>query len=200
MGLVKPQDQKPSLRDKVGLGLFMGLRPMREHTITYRDACSLSSLREMGFLDISRARVSLINRTLWRNPNLKSFLAHISQESVLECERVFLKKNNPFFIRFECQILGFLAPLFGFSLASTRGGNRAGRANSEPGQNRAGPKLARFFRATILTAQPALKIGPVGPNCIFKAKKKSGGPGRAIPGWAILGRAKFGPVFFGPKI
>ena len=81
-----------------------------------------------------------------------------------------------------------------------RGGNRAGRANSGPGQNRAEPKLARFFRAKILTAQPAIKTRPVGPNSLFKAKKNSGGPGRAIPGWAILGRAKFGPIFFGPII
>ena len=81
-----------------------------------------------------------------------------------------------------------------------RGGNRAGRAglgraNTGPGQNRAGLKLARFFRAKILTAQPALKTGPVGPNSHFKAKKNSGWPGRAIPG-----RAKFGPIFSGPKI
>ena len=74
-----------------------------------------------------------------------------------------------------------------------RGGNRAGRAglgwaNSGPGQNRAGPKLAQFFRAKILIAQPALKTGPVGPNCLFKAKK-------IRTGWA-----KFGPVFFGPII
>ena len=69
---------------------------------------------------------------------------------------------------------------------STRGGNRAGRAglgraNSGPGQNRAGPKLARFFRVKILIAQPALKTGLVGPNSLFKAKKNSGGPGRAGP-------------------
>ena len=75
-----------------------------------------------------------------------------------------------------------------------------GRANSGPGQNRAGPKLARFFRAKILTAQPTLKTGLVGPNSLFKAKRNSGGPGRAIPGRAILGRAKFGPIFFGPII
>ena len=67
-----------------------------------------------------------------------------------------------------------------------RGGNRAGRAglgraNSGPGQNRAGPKLARFFRAKILTAQPALKTGPVGPNSLFKVKKNSGGPGPTGP-------------------
>ena len=79
-----------------------------------------------------------------------------------------------------------------------RGGNRAGwaglgRANSGPGQNRAGSKLARFFRAKILTAQPALKTGPVGPNSLFKAKK-------IRPGRAITGRAKFGLVFFGPII
>ena len=56
----------------------------------------------------------------------------------------------------------------------------------------AGPKFARFFRAKILTAQPALKTEPIGPNSLFKAKKNSGGrSGRAIPG-----RAKFGPVFF----
>ena len=88
---------------------------------------------------------------------------------------------------------------------SARGGNRAGRAglgraNSGPGQNRAGQKLARFFRAKILIAQPALKTGPVGPNSLFKAKKNSDGPGRAISGRAIPGQAKFGPIFFGPII
>ena len=90
--------------------------------------------------------------------------------------------------------------------STSRGGNRAGRAglgqaNSGPGQNRAGLKLARFFWGKILTAQPALKTGPVGPNSLFKAKIFGRvGPGRAIPGWAIQGRAKFGLVFFGPII
>ena len=79
-----------------------------------------------------------------------------------------------------------------------RGGNRAGRAglgraNTGPGQNRAGPKLARFFRAKILTAQPALKIGPVGPNRHFKAKKNPGGPGRAGP-------YRAGPYRAGPNL
>ena len=64
---------------------------------------------------------------------------------------------------------------------TSRGGNRAGRANSGPGQNRARPKLARFFLAKILTAQPALKTGPIGPNSLFKGKKNLGGPGRAGP-------------------
>ena len=59
MRLVESRDQKPLLRDKVGLGLFMGLRAMREHAIRHRDACSLSSLKERGTLDISRARVFL---------------------------------------------------------------------------------------------------------------------------------------------
>ena len=63
-----------------------------------------------------------------------------------------------------------------------------------PGQQWAGPKLARFFRAKILTAQLVLKIGPVGPNSLFKAKKKIQA-GRAIPG-----QAKFGPIFFGSII
>ena len=72
------------------------------------------------------------------------------------------------------------------NLVAARGSNRAGRAglgraNSGLGQNRAGPKLARFFRAKILTAQPTLKTGPVGLNSLFKAKKNSGGSGRAGP-------------------
>ena len=72
------------------------------------------------------------------------------------------------------------------SSSESRAGNRAGRAglgrsNSEPGKNRVGPKLAQFFQAKILTAQPALKTGPVGPNSLLKAKKNSGGPGRAMP-------------------
>ena len=41
-------------------------------------------------------------------------------------------------------------------------------------KNQAGPKLARIFHAKILTIQLALKIGLVGPNNIFKAKKKIG--------------------------
>ena len=51
---------------------------------------------------------------------------------------------------------------------------------------RAGPKLARFFRAKILTAQLALKTGSIGPNSLFKAKKDSDGPGRAGPNLARL--------------
>ena len=62
-----------------------------------------------------------------------------------------------------------------------RGNNRAGRAKT-------GVKLARFFRAKILTAQPVLKTGLSGPNTLFKAKKNR------------AGRTKFGPVFFGPII
>ena len=76
-----------------------------------------------------------------------------------------------------------------------------GRANSGLGQNWARQKLVRIFRAKILAAQPALKIGLAGPNSVLKAKKLGHvGPGWAIPGRAILGRAKFGPIFFGPTI
>ena len=85
-------------------------------------------------------------------------------------------------------------------LTAGRGGNRAGRAglgraNSGPGQNWAGPKLARFFRVTILTAHPALKTGPVGPKCLFKEKKiRAGrvGPGHTGPDqiWPGFFRAK----------
>ena len=59
MGLVESRDQKPSLRYKAGLGLSMGLRPMREHAKTHKDACSLSSLKKRGPLDILRERVFL---------------------------------------------------------------------------------------------------------------------------------------------
>ena len=59
VGLVESWGQKPSLRDKAGLGLLISLRPMREHTIAHKDVCSLSSLIERGTLDISRARVFL---------------------------------------------------------------------------------------------------------------------------------------------
>ena len=59
MRLVESRDQKPSLRDAVGLGLFMGLRAMREYAITHRDVCSLSFLKERCTLDISRAKVFL---------------------------------------------------------------------------------------------------------------------------------------------
>ena len=52
MRLVKSQVRRPSLRESAGLGLFMGLRPMREQAIMHRDACNLSSLKERGTLDI----------------------------------------------------------------------------------------------------------------------------------------------------
>ena len=51
-----------------------------------------------------------------------------------------------------------------------------------PGKQWTGPKLAQFFRAKILTVQLALKIGPVRPNCLFKAKKIP--TGRAGPNLA----------------
>ena len=67
-----------------------------------------------------------------------------------------------------------------------------GRANSGPGQNRAGPKLARFFQAKILIAQPAQKTRPVGLNSLFKAKKNSSGPGH-------IGLGQIWPGFFWAK-
>ena len=79
---------------------------------------------------------------------------------------------------------------------TSRGGNRTGRArlgraNNGPGQNRAGPKLARFFRAKLLTVQPALKTGLGGPNTLFKAKKNRAG--RAEP-------YRAGPYRAGPNL
>ena len=58
-GLVESRDLGPSLRGKVGLGLFMGLVVIKEHAIMHRDVCSLSSLKERGTLDISRVKVFL---------------------------------------------------------------------------------------------------------------------------------------------
>ena len=80
-----------------------------------------------------------------------------------------------------------------------RGGNRPGlaglgRANSGLGQNRAEPKLARFFRAKILTSQPALKTGSVGSNSLFKVIKNSGGPGHTGLGHTEQGQ--IWPGFF----
>ena len=53
MGLVESRFLRPSLREIVGLGLFFGLRPVKEHAIMHRDACSLSFLKVRGTLDIS---------------------------------------------------------------------------------------------------------------------------------------------------
>ena len=104
-----------------------------------------------------------------------------------------------------CETSYFLNSKF-FNLEDgIRGGNRAGRAglgraNSGPGQNRAGPKLARFFRANILTAQPALKTGPVGPNCLFKAKKiRAGRAGPGHTGLGYTGPGQIWPGFFRAK-
>ena len=52
MGLVESQVQRPPLKGSAGLGLFMGLGPMREHAITHRDAYSLSSLNERATINI----------------------------------------------------------------------------------------------------------------------------------------------------
>ena len=35
-------------RECMPMGLLIGLRPMREHAIMHKDACSLSSLKERG--------------------------------------------------------------------------------------------------------------------------------------------------------
>ena len=76
MGLVESQDQKHSLRDKGDLGLFMGLRNMRIHSIMYRDACSLSSLKNRGIFDISRARVLLYKEVYGETLTLSQFSPH----------------------------------------------------------------------------------------------------------------------------
>ena len=86
-----------------------------------------------------------------------------------------------------------------FHVGGVRAGNRAGRAglgraNSGPCQNRAGPKLARFFFAKILTAQSALKTGSIGPNSILKAKKNLSGLGHTGPGH--IGSGQIWPDFF----
>ena len=53
MGLVESQVLRSSLREIVGLGLFFGLRPLKECAIAHRDACSLSSIKVRGTLYIS---------------------------------------------------------------------------------------------------------------------------------------------------
>ena len=53
MGLVESRLRRPSLKEITGLGLFFGLRPMKEHAIMHRDLCSLSSLMVRGILEIS---------------------------------------------------------------------------------------------------------------------------------------------------
>ena len=58
-------------------------------------------------------------------------------------------------------------------------------------KNRAGLKLARFFRAKMLTAQPVLKTGPVGPNSLFKEKKIRAGRAGSYPA---------GPYRAGPNL
>ena len=58
---------------------------MREHVIMHRYACSLSSLKEKGTLDISRSRVLQQIEPYGETLTLEVILAYFSQESVLEC-------------------------------------------------------------------------------------------------------------------
>ena len=72
-----------------------------------------------------------------------------------------------------------------------------GRAG--PGQQWARPKpgrakIGQVFRAKILTAQPALKTGLVGPNSLFKAKKIRARPGHT--GLGHTGPGQIWPGFF----
>ena len=69
-----------------------------------------------------------------------------------------------------------------------------GRAGQ--GQQWAGPKPGR---AKILTAQPALKTGPVGPNSHFKAKKKFRRAGSGHTGLGHTGPSQIWPGFFRAK-
>ena len=93
---MESQDQKPLLRDKVGLILFMDLRLIREHTIMHRDACSLSSLKEMGPW-IFQGQGFSYKMTFMENPKAKPSFAYFFKKSVLELERVFLK-NIPLLV------------------------------------------------------------------------------------------------------
>ena len=72
-----------------------------------------------------------------------------------------------------------------------------GQANSGPSQNRVRSKLAWFFRAKILTAQPVLKTGLIGPNSLFKVKRNLGESGHIGSGffWANNLIAQPGPNF-----
>ena len=75
-----------------------------------------------------------------------------------------------------------------------------GPGRAGPNQNRAGPKLARFFRVKILTAQPVLKIGPVVPNSHFRAKTiRVGRAGPGHTGLGHIGPGQIWPGFFRAK-
>ena len=116
---------------------------------------------------------------------------------------IIKKKKHPIFSFYfvNCYSLNESFYYLLAHILTVRCGNRAGRAeldraNSGPGQNRAGPKLARFFRAKILTAQPALKTGLVGPNSLFKAKKKFGRAGPGHTGPSHIRPSQIWPGFF----
>ena len=94
----------------------------------------------------------------------------VAGSCVVSIRRFSFYRNGAMFI---CVLVIHTSKVYMFR---GRAGNRAGRAglgraNSGLGQNRAGPKLARFFRAKILTAQPALKTGLIGKNSLLKEKK-----------------------------
>ena len=115
MGLVDSRDQRPLLREKADLGFFFGLWPMREHTIKHGDACTLSSLKERGTIDIHGVGFSY-KRTFMENPNkTKPFCSLLSRrvflrdrESVLHDQLLLVRSS----FGFPLQIKTWLAPGF----------------------------------------------------------------------------------------
>ena len=86
MGLVESRGPKPSLIDKASLSLFTSLRPMREHTITHRDACSLSSLKERHF-EHFKGKGFPIKGPSWKTLILSLHFPTFLKKSVIERTR-----------------------------------------------------------------------------------------------------------------
>ena len=87
--------RRSSLRESADLGLFMALRPMREHAIMHRNTCSLSSLIESGTLDISMSQGFPIKGLLWKTlTRLSHFALSYDEGCSRGIERVFFKNSS----------------------------------------------------------------------------------------------------------
>ena len=98
---MESRDQRPLLREKAGLVLFLGLRPMREHAITTRECVAYHLLKRGALYTFHELRFSY-KRKFMENPNktMTFFLLPSrrvflrDRESVLHEQLLFMRSGS----------------------------------------------------------------------------------------------------------